>query len=372
MFRSFTKAEGFLESRIVILADGYEELPSTNELIVGDNDKNNIENIKHGKCYSETAENYRIHLKRLREAVRDQTPPFVPISGGSIELIELETRHGSAPAIQTAMSDIVSTPLVMICQHDNFFINETPLREVVYAMQEEHGLGIGAKCIHFLSTATLDYKNKVKRRYQLDLGEPLTVKNLDCPLVPLVFWYGRSHITYSDYVRSHCLNRHLAKGSHLEELLGEKQLHDILSRGMVAHKEYGTYVLDQGKKEVLYHVSGRRAQQASTNDSSRSTNDIHTTVQDHQSSLVGTTVQHAALEGSFTTARSCRAIVPGLTFPVEQEENRETNNVTSAHRKPFKQRCFHCGEKGHSKKFCPKKEELDNPSAAKIEIIDLS
>ena len=372
MFRSFTKADGLLESRIVILADGCEELSSTNELIVGDNDKNNTENIKHGKCYSETAENYRIHLKRLREAVLDQTPPFVPVLGGSIELIELETRHGSAPAIQTAMADIVSTPLVMICQHDNFFVNETPLREVVCAMQEEHGLGIGANCIHFLSTATLDYKNKVKRRYQLDLGEPLTVKTLDHPLVPLIFWYGRTHVTYSDYVRSHCLNRHLAKGSHLEELLGEKQLHDILSRGMGAHMQYGTYVLDQGK-EVLYHVSGRRAQQASTNDSSRSTNDIHTTMQDYQSNLEGTTVQHAALEGSFTTARSCRAVVPGLTFPVEQEENRETYNGTTTHKKPFKQRCFHCGEKGHSKKFCPKKEEsrLDR-SAAKIEIIDLS
>ena len=54
------------------------------------------------------------------------------------------------------------------------------------------------------------------------------------------------------------LNRKLEKGSHLEELLGEKQLHDIIARGAAAHKDYGTYVLDQGI-EILYHLSGRRA-----------------------------------------------------------------------------------------------------------------
>jgi len=376
LFRSFERADGLLESRIVILADGCEELPSTNDVGDVNSKSNDTENIKHGKCSSETAKNYRIHLKRLRQAIRDQTPPFVPVSGGSIELIELETRHGSAPAIETAMLKIVSTPLVMICQHDNFFINDAPVRDVVHAMQEERGLGIGANCIHFLSIATLDYKNKVKRRYQVDLGEPLTVKGLKFPLIPLIFWYGRSHITYSNYVRSHCLNRHLAKGSHLEELLGEAQLHDILSRNMAAHKEHGTYVLDQGK-EILYHVSGRRARQTITNNCPTLK---RTSVQDHQVNLEGSTANiihsktQRTLEGSFTTARSCRAIVPGLTFPSKQEENKVTNEVTSAHRKPFKQRCFHCGEKGHSKKFCPEKEEslLHDLSASTVEIIDLS
>jgi len=357
LFRSFERADGLLESRIVILADGCEELPSTNDVGDVNSKSNDTENIKHGKCSSETAKNYRIHLKRLRQAIRDQTPPFVPVSGGSIELIELETRHGSAPAIETAMSEIVSTPLVMICQHDNFFINDAPVRDVVHAMQEERGLGIGANCIHFLSIATLDYKNKVKRRYQVDLGEPLTVKGLKFPLIPLIFWYGRSHITYSNYVRSHCLNRHLAKGSHLEELLGEAQLHDILSRNMAAHKEHGTYVLDQGK-EILYHVSGRRARQTITNNCPTLK---RTSVQDHQVNLEGSTANiihsktQRTLEGSFTTARSCRAIVPGLTFPSKQEENKVTNEVTSAHRKPFKQRCFIVAKKVIVKSFVQRK-----------------
>ena len=363
----------------MILADGCEELapPSDDDGLDDDSKrpKDITENIKHGKCYSKTAENYRTHLKRLAQAVRDQDPPFCPRAGGSIELIQLETRHGSAPAIQAAMSRFVSTPLVMICQHDNFFVNEAPLREVVQALQEEPmGLGIGANCIHFLSTATLDYRNKIRRRYKLDLGEPLSVKNLKDPLVPLVFWYGRSHVTYSDYVRSHCLNRELAQGSHLEELLGEKQLHDILKRGMDAHKTYGTYVLDQDK-EVLYHMSGRRVQASSSNDDTKaniqiSLHDQETNPEATTANTTNTTAIQQPLEGSFTTARETRAKVPGLAFLSAEDEQKDKNKINTTNRKPFKQRCFHCGEKGHSKKFCPTREEslLQDPPSEIIEL----
>ena len=365
LFRSFEKADGLLESRIVILADGCEELalPSKENGVDNGNkkSKDSTENIKHGKCHSKTAQNYWDHLRILEKLVSDQTPPFRPHEGGSIELIQLERRHGSAPAIEAAMSRFVSTPLVMICQHDNFFVNEAPLREVVRALLEEpRGLGIGANCIHFLSTATLNYREKIRRRYKLDIGDPLSVKSLTDPLVPLVFWYGRSHVTYSDYVRSHCLNRELAQGSHLEELLGEKQLHHILKHGMEAHKTYGTYVLDQGK-EVLYHMSGRRVRAADENDTNNDRS--RTSMQNLESDFESTRVinahitTHQPLEGSYTTARETRAKVPGLAFFCDEDEEKVRKNLEKAtNKKPFKQRCFHCGEKGHSKKFCPARE----------------
>jgi hypothetical protein len=251
----------------------------------------------------------------------------------------------------------------MVCQHDNFFIREAPLRDVVMTMLEEpRGLGIGATCIHFLSTATLNYRDKVKRRYNLDL-EPVTVRGLKYPLVPLAFWYGRSHVTYSDYVRSYVLHRPLGLGSHLEELLGEKQLHDIVDRGPQAHKEYGTYVLDQGV-EILYHLSGRRARQATKEDQ-----DIYSKQKSFLPSKLQTSPKKsetAPIDGSFTTARSCQAIVPGLVFSKEPSGEREK----TPSKKKFTQRCFHCGEKGHSKNFCPERCLLDERQT--VEIIDLS
>ena len=372
LFRSFHKADGLLESRIVILADGVEEIIENKKDISLDEQQQQqlllpleVENIKHGKASSETAENYREHLKRLRRAVQDQNPPFQPHNGGSIELYELETRHGSAPGIHFAMEKIVETPLVMVCQHDNFFINETPFRDVVTAMSEEpFGLGIGANCIHFLSTATMNYQDKIKRRYNLDLP-PVKVKGLNYDLVPLAFWYGRSHLTYSSYVREYVLNRPLAKGSHLEELLGEKQLHDILSKRCIsnedaikAHRQYGTYVLDQ-KIEVLYHLSGRRARQAADNHHQQTTlGEI--TLRDCTKSQ-GQKFQ--PLASSFTTARSCRAVVPGLVLTMTDEK---TTNPSS---KKFKQKCFRCGMKGHSKKFCPQKDPQEEQE---VEIINLT
>ncbi|KAG7366947.1 hypothetical protein IV203_029617 [Nitzschia inconspicua] len=356
LFRSFRKADGLLESQIVILADGCEEITISAEGKV-----NEVENIKHGKASLFTAKNYREHLTRLREKVAKQTPPFCPLPGGSIKLLELEGRHGSALAIQAGMNQVVNTPLVMVCQHDNFFVRYAPLREVVNAMlTEPRGLGIGLNCLHFLSTATLNYQQKVKRRYNLDL-EPVTVEGLQYPLVPLVFWYGRSHLTYSDYVRSYALNRPLEQGSHLEELLGEKQLHDILKRGVEAHKKYGTYVLNQGV-EVLYHLSGRRviACQETNHFQLNEANeaDISDNPKPHH--------QEAAspLEGSFTTARFCRAIVPGLRL-ISDKLERDKNHLP----KQFKQRCFQCGEKGDSKKLCP--QRTDSSNAPLVEVIRL-
>jgi hypothetical protein len=386
LFRSFTKADGLLESRVVILADGCEEIGGDGDCDVEAQDlevstmtatatltastelQRERENIKHGKASSETASNYREFLKELKCLVSTRTPPFCPHNDGRIELVELPARHGSAPAIRKAMESIVSTPLVMVCQHDNFFVNHAPLRQVVDAMCTIPDLGINATCVHFLSTSTISYQQKVKLRYGLDLP-PVKVPCLDYPLVPLAFWYGRSHVTYSSYVRNYVLNRNLPKGSHLEEILGPTQLADIIARGPEAHKTYGTYVLDQGF-EVLYHLSGRRARRATP--SERQTDGqkerIHgvptgtidlsrpATLQD--SSAPPTTV----MEGAFTSARSCRATIPGLVFMSVEPDRKQLP-------RKFKGRCYHCNKRGHSKMHCPLMTSTDKQQ---VEVIDLS
>ena len=144
LFRSFRKADGLLEARIVILADGCEELPSPEaDAEQTSSSGKEVENFKHGKASSSSIESYHEHLLRLRKLVQNQTPPFRPEGAGTIELLELETRHGSAPAIRAAMERVVTTPLVMVCQHDNFFVHEAPVRDVVHAMLETNGLGVG-------------------------------------------------------------------------------------------------------------------------------------------------------------------------------------------------------------------------------------
>ena len=60
LFKSFQKADGLLESNIVILCDGCEEIIKGQQQNNGDSDrKNEKENHKHGKASQETAKRYR-------------------------------------------------------------------------------------------------------------------------------------------------------------------------------------------------------------------------------------------------------------------------------------------------------------------------
>lgn len=407
LFRSFQKADGLLESRIIIVCDGCEEInmsPSTEGSSTSCADGGEKENIKHGKASSATASRYREHMKLLRLAVEvEQRPPFVPHANGSVELLELSERHGSARGIQAVFSGAaftndsnntenvggnVKTPLVMICQHDNFFVQDVPLRACVQAMMDQRqkqncsrGLGfksLGVKCLHFMSTATMNYKLKVKKRYGVDIEEhpvEFITRNGDdasisgdttFKLVPLIFWYGRTHLSYTDHYNNNILDRPLKTGDHLEELLGVVELEDIRQRGMKeAHSEWGTFVLDQGCGEVIYHLSGRRARAAAPPTDSSQQQQRDTNQRLEQQSQSPTTSSALTGEptndhGSFTTARSCRAIVPGLEIVSEVQGSKPQG-------KKFKQKCFHCGLKGHSYKWCPKIEKMPN-----AETIDLS
>lgn len=358
LFRSFDRVEGLRECRIVILCDGCDEVPAEEE------------GYKRGKVSADAADRYRKHLELLRSRLGQA--PFLSPMGNSLEMLELPERHGSARAIAEAFrSNKVRTPFVMIAQHDNFFVADVPLRSVLDAIKKQPQV----KCVHFLSTATIDYKRKIRLRYGLEL-ESKQVEGLDWPLVPLAFWYGRTHVAQTDYYENFVLRRPLRTGDHLEELLGQTQLEDMVRRSpRVAHDLYGNYVLDQGR-EVLYHLSGRRARAATENDAgrdgtcnsdqkecnfcqARQENDYKGAPLSPSIMPASTLYQNCGR--SYTSARSSRAVVPGLELP------RANKNASSLPQGHFRQKCFHCGVKGHSYKWCP---EIGN--TPEMETIDLS
>lgn len=356
LFRSFDHVDGLRKCRILIVADGWGEIASTE-----------AEGLKRGKVSSDSAIRYQQHLKQLQQDIADSPFHGSAVDQGSVELLILDTRHGSAKAIQHAVNSEVSTPFLMICQHDNFFISKVPLRSILTTMKREPWL----KACHFGATATMNYVAKVKQRYGLDiLPRHAVVDSIEFPLIPLVFWFGRTHVARTDYYRDFVLNREIEVGDHLEELLGERQLKDMQQTGMEAHDLYGNYVLDQGK-EVLYHLSGRRArasaQEGAALGTSTDNRDWHTkeeeeeehkSLDDHQS-VPGKEASNNT--ESFTTARSCRAIVPGLELLPSPP------SCTTRPSGRFRQRCFHCGVKGHSYRYCP-----DAKQAIETETIDLS
>ena len=375
LFRSFDRHVKDIRrlAKIYILCDGYDEVEDDVEAVEGDDTSNDKQKkrkdgTKRGRVTRDVASRYREHLKLLRTKI-DQ-PPFAASASGCddtsspcVEIVELPERHGSACAIKAAFDmGLVTTPFVTVAQHDNFFVSDVDLPSILETLIDNDWI----KCLHFLSTASTDYVTKIKRRYDIDL-EPFVKQNpgnLKGSVIPLLFWYGRTAISRTDYYTYFVLKeRTLRVGDHLEELLGEKQLRDIQERGVeAAHPQWGNFVLDQGR-EVIYHLSGRRVRAADPNKESVDRSDRD----EFASSAMGVTNTLSGKAptdescGSFTTARSVRAIVPGLEIiPSERTDG--------GARGKFKQKCFLCGKKGHSYRFCPDAKEGNQPV---VETIDL-
>jgi len=366
LFRSFDRVDGLKEARIIVLADGCE----------CEEESSSTENFKHGTVSSETRANYKQHLQLLQEKIDSRQAPYQPLKNGTIQLVKFPYRHGSARAIAAAFNmqpSIISTPYILIGQHDNFFVRDVAyLASLLRYMEEESWL----QCVHFPSTATLNYVTKVKRRYQLDISK-LCVGYNGGSFIPLVFWYGRTHLArssyYTDFILRQCPD--LQVSDHLEELFGTvqlKELNKIKKRSddefedefRRVHKKYANYVYfdndtPEEQMEVLYHMSGRKVRAATNSTPSEQEMPRPNNTDDAQKS----NARFNPHPNSFTSARRSIASVPGLEFVPS------ASGSSSKPPKKFKQNCFHCGKKGHSFKFCPSiQEETDMPSIDVLQI----
>lgn len=369
LFRSLNKVDGLREANIYILCDGCEEAAA--QLVDEGANQQEIEsvafNLKHGRASDNVKRKYRLHLDLLESKL--VSPPFLPpMAGGTLRLVRLQTRHGSACAIKAAFDmGLVTTPFVMVAQHDNMFIREVPLRSALSAMENNDWV----KSLHFQATATVNYVEKVRRRYGMDLSGMVRQDNnggmcFGHPLVPLAFWYGRTQVARTDHYINFVLNRLLCRGDHLEELLGVTQLEEMRKLGPeVAHPKYGNYVLDQGG-EVLYHLSGRRARASTTTISAPEDSSCKNKGNEDPCGCFALT-NMSRCKGLFTTAQSARAVVPGLDLIPDPTAISSGNAAVPPPKGRFKQRCFHCGVKGHSYKWCPVREQ-----PPEIKIIHLS
>mmetsp|Transcript_19256 Transcript_19256/g.38704 ORF Transcript_19256/g.38704 Transcript_19256/m.38704 type:complete len:392 (-) Transcript_19256:2333-3508(-) len=366
LFRSFDRVDGLKEAHIIILADGCECEEETSS----------TENFKHGTVSPETRANYKQHLQLLQEKIVNRQAPFQPLKNGTIQLVKLPYRHGSARAIAAAFNmqpSIISTPYILIGQHDNFFVRDVAyLASLLRYMEDESWL----QCVHFPSTATLNYVTKVKRRYQLDISKCCVGYN-GGSFIPLVFWYGRTHISrttyYTDFILRQCPDLQVC--DHLEELFGTVQLNELNKIKKSSedefedefrrvHKRYSNYVYfdndtPEEQMEVLYHMSGRKVRAATNSTPSEQEMPRPNNTDDAQKS----NTRFNPHPNSFTSARRSIASVPGLEFVPS------ASGSSSKPPKKFKQNCFHCGKKGHSFKFCPSiQDETDMPSIDVLQI----
>lgn len=106
-----------------------------------------------------------------------------------------EEHAGFGYAVKAAL-ERVATPLVCVVQHDNAFVRRVNLAPVARALLA----GELVRYVGLMSSATADYESLCMSRYGVRLPGAFEVER--CKLVPLIYWYDKTHLASVDYYRS--------------------------------------------------------------------------------------------------------------------------------------------------------------------------
>jgi len=198
--------------------------------------------------------------KQYIDVLQQQCAALFPCSKVHV----LPHHHGFAMAVSAALTH-VHTKYVLIAQHDYVFERAVPLTDILSTMEECQAI----KYVGFLADSNVQYTNR-RDNHQRQLSAGLSVLQrwgrLKLPLVPLLYWYDKTHICRSDHYREFVFERHqrrrwgLRNGDFIEDTLGQEQLKDIKINGIGAHGKYGTFLYynDDGRHRCIRHLNGRR------------------------------------------------------------------------------------------------------------------
>jgi len=264
------------------------ELGECKKIIVCDFPKLSVSGsrqFKSGKVLEEDMVRYEEYIQRLEELARKGEPPFKNTS-----ILRCKRYRGFAMAVNEALS-LVTTPYVMIIQHDRMLTRPFGLKMVMDVMQA-HSSQI--KYVGLASSKSDKQAHLMNSRYRIDVtpkmyildedpsesdeqlkrrllsNNPADVKVPRRILVPLIFWYDSTHIACVDHYRDfvfgeHCIENvgpywsqfKLGTGDFIEDKLGQAEREDVKMNGLRAHDKYGNYLLEDSCGPFVQHCHGR-------------------------------------------------------------------------------------------------------------------
>ena len=216
---------------------------------------------KRGRVTEQTIKRYTEYLDRV---IALTTAPDSVFYG--VEVVRLARRVGFGGCVSHGLT-LVTTPLVMIVQHDWKFDGYVDLPRVISAINVCPDI----RYVGFLSTSQCLYVTRLKSCGQpaltrLDLRSRV-VEGL--PFIPLLFWHDKIHVCSVLHYREMLASKHkegergsvVKSGDFIEDTLGQLELTEIKEQGMAAHARYATFLLGTGEdpKEaaVISHMNGR-------------------------------------------------------------------------------------------------------------------
>jgi len=229
---------------------------------------------KRGLLTAEMCGRYEAFVARLQLAL------------GSGRVLVLPEREGFGRAVRAAL-ERVTTPYVLICQHDNIFVRPIDLRNVVRIMEANPER---LKCVHFVSPkATFDnagdhadlrsIEDRLGRvaggATKFTVGAAAAAEaeeaggvgqeeacrkiNEDETMLfwPMPSWLERNHVCATAHYRDLVFGAEtrLKPGQFIEETFGQQMRRDLAKGG--SHAKYGVYRLLDSPNSATVHLDGR-------------------------------------------------------------------------------------------------------------------
>ena len=144
-----------------------------------------------------------------------------PFSG--LTILEIPTREGFGFAVRRALAE-VSTPYVMVVQHDQHLARTFDLLGVLRAMRAHPDV---IKYVGLCSESTQHYATTMRGKYGLTLQRTTAY---GVPLLPLIFWYDKPHICAADHYREFVFGRRNPFLVRHEEHQRQRRLHEEATR----------------------------------------------------------------------------------------------------------------------------------------------
>ncbi|ETW03319.1 hypothetical protein H310_04816 [Aphanomyces invadans] len=178
----------------------------------------------------------------------------------SFHVITCTKRLGFALAVREALK-LVTTPYVLIHQHDWTFLHPVDLTSLCHTMNDF------PNTLHYIGFSS---RRSLRRAQRPFLPPSIPQKFGPHLLAPLYFWYDKPHVGRTSHYRSFVFGRgRFQAGDFIEDTMGHDMLADLKARGIQGHADYGTwtFVYQDGECDggqvtpTLRHRSGRHFRQ---------------------------------------------------------------------------------------------------------------
>lgn len=237
---SFAWAPGLLACRLIVVADGYK-LRGRNE-------------HKSGIVSPDVAASYERYISRVDALT---STPGSALAGA--ELLVLTERHGCAHAFRRGLAR-VTTPLVLVVQHDRPFCAPVDLAPLVRVLEGRAG---EVNYVGLVTATTRDYEWCWESRgIPAAFFRSRTLVAGPTRLIPLVALLDSTHLASAAWLRSRVfgpeMRTSLPPGCFLEDTLGQAQLAELRTDPS-SHAWYGTFLASQGPgaPTLVAHLNGR-------------------------------------------------------------------------------------------------------------------